>query len=53
MYVCPNCGSRNIDIDDCEGYSEQTLECYDCGNMCIIKHDHIITVKKGKTILLG
>jgi uncharacterized Zn finger protein len=50
---CPVCGSRNIDIREADGYSQDTRECLSCGTIWTFKDDNRKVIKEGKQILLG
>ena len=31
FFICPNCKQRSVDLDGREGFSEQAVQCRNCG----------------------
>jgi len=45
---CPNCGERNhIDIEEADGFCQDTRECEDCGCVWTFKNEKRIIIKEG------
>lgn len=50
---CSSCGSRNIDIKEADGYSQDSRECLTCGRIWTFSENKMVVIKEGKQILLG
>ena len=31
VFICPNCGTRSVDVDGYEGFTSNTPQCRNCG----------------------
>lgn len=47
---CPNCGDRHVEIDEADGYCQDSRECDICGCVWTFKNEERIIIKIGKLI---